>query len=214
MLPRLREIRNQITANDAKVLRHSLGFVQELLRAEQDRGKTAETRATAVLAVLGILAVLMVPFIATIEPVTETSRPFLYVILAASISFLLRGIYYAIRTLGIAKQFRLTPYSVYDFQSANLKDVLRDDIAATIWSYEQAKNPNTRKLFWLNRAQRNGMVAIFLYPLLGASLIVLREGLMTPPLWTTYAAATLAVLAWLLFDRFAEAERFGIWRRS
>ena len=211
---RLREIRNQITANDAEVLRHSLGFVQERLREEQDRGKAAETRATAILAVLGILAGLIVPFATTIESVAETSRLFLYVIYNASILFLLRGIYYAIRILGIAKQFRLTPNSVYDFQSANLEDVLRDDVAATIWSYEQAKEPNTRKLFWLNRAQRNGVIAIFLYAFLGASLFVLSEELMTSPPWITYAAATLAVLAWLLFDRFAEARRFGIWRRS
>ena len=214
MPPRLTEIRNQITANDAEVLRHSLSFVQARFREEQDRGKAAETRATAVLAVLGILAGFAVPFVATIELVAKTSRPFLYVIWAASILFLLRGICYAIRILGIAKQFRLTPDSVYDFQSSNLEDVLRDDVAATIWSYEQAKEPNTRKLFWLNRAQRNVVVAIFLYVLLGVSLFVLREELMTLPLWTTYAAATLAVLAWLLFDRFAEAERFGIWRRS
>ena len=211
---RLREIRNQITANDAEVLRHSLGFVQERLREEQDRGKAAETRATAILAVLGILAGLIVPFTTTIESVMETGRLFLYVIYAASISFLLRGIYYAIRILGIAKQFRLTPDSVYDFQSATLEDVLRDDVAATIWLYEQANEPNTRKLFWLNRAQRNGVIAIFLYAFLGASLFVLREELMTSPPLTTYAAATLAVLAWLLVDRFAEARRFGIWRRS
>ena len=76
---RLREIRNQITANDVEVLRHSLGFVQERLREEQDRGKAAETRATAILAVLGILAGLIVPVATTIESVEETSRLFLYV---------------------------------------------------------------------------------------------------------------------------------------
>ena len=211
---RLREIRNQITANDVEVLRHSLGFVQERLREEQDRGKAAETRATAILAVLGILAGLIVPVATTIESVEETSRLFLYVIYAATILFLLKGIYYAIRILSIAKQFRLTPYSVYDFQSANLEDALRDDVAATIWSYEQAKDPNTRKLFWLNRVQRNGVIAIVLYAFLGVSLFVLREELMTSPPWTTYATASLTLFAWLLFDRFAEAERFGIWHRS
>ena len=56
MPPRLCEIRSKITSNDTEVLRHSLGFVQERLREEQDRGKAAETRAVAVLAILGILA--------------------------------------------------------------------------------------------------------------------------------------------------------------
>ena len=211
---RLREIRNQITTNDVEVLRHSLGFVEERLREEQDRSKAAETRATAILAVLGILAGLIVPVATTIESVEEMSRLFLYVIYAATVLFLLKGIYYAINILSITKQFRLTPYSVYDFQSTNLADVLRDDVAATIWSYEQAKDPNTRKLFWLNRVQRNGVIAIVLYAFLGVSLFVLREELMTLPPWTTYATATLTLFALLLFDRIAEAERFGIWRRS
>ena len=82
----------------------------------------------------------------TIESVEETSRLFLYVIYAATVLFLLKGIYYAINILSITKQFRLTPYSVYDFQSTNLADVLRDDVAATIWSYEQAKRGGPHRL--------------------------------------------------------------------
>ena len=109
MPPRLCEIRSKITSNDTEVLRHSLGFVQERLREEQDRGKAAETRAVAVLAILGILAGFIVPFAATIESVVECSRPFLYVIFAAPILFFLRGICYAIRILGITKQFRPHP---------------------------------------------------------------------------------------------------------
>ena len=214
MLSRLSEIRSQVTSDDTEVLRHSLGFVQERLREEQDRGKAAETRAVAVFAFLGILASLIVPFAATIDTVVEGSRPLLYVTFATSILFLLRGIYYALRILGVIKQFRLTPDSVYDFQPANLVDVLRDDVAATIWLYEQVKDPNTRKLFWLDRVQRSGGMSVVSYMIFGGMLFALREGLVTPPLWTIYGAAGLAVFLWLFLDKFAESERFGIWRRS
>ena len=213
MLSRLSEIRSQITSDDKEVLRHSLGFVQERLREEQDRGKAAETRAVAVLAFLGILASLIVPFAATIYTVVEGSRPLLYVLFATSILYLLRGIYYALRILGVIKQYRLTPDSVYDFQPANLVDVLRDDVAATIWLYDQVKEPNTRKLFWLDRAQRSGAMSIFFYVFFGVTLLALREGLVTSSVWTICGAAALGILGRFL-DRFAESERFGIWRRS
>ena len=209
---RLCEIRNKITSGDVAVLKHSLAFVQGRMREEQDRGKAAETRATAILAILGILAGLIVPFATTIASVVETNRSFLYFIIATSILFLLKGIYYAFRILGISKQYRLMPEYVYDFQSGTLEDVLRTDIAATMWSYERAKEPNTQKLFWLNRAQRNGVIAIFLYALFGLSLFVSREGLLALPPWTTCVSATFAVLALLISDKLAE--RFGIWRKS
>ena len=213
MLSRLTEIRSQITSDDKEVLRHSLGFVQERLREEQDRGKAAETRAVAVLAFLGILASLIVPFAATIYTVVEGNRPLLYVIFATSILYLLRGIYYALRILGVNKQYRLTPESVYDFQPAKLVDVLRDDLAATIWLYDQVKEPNTRKLFWLDRAQRSGAMSIFFYVFFGVTLLALREELVTSSVWIICGAATLGILGRLL-DWLVESGRFGIWRRS
>jgi len=184
------------------------------MKEEIERGKGAETRAAAILVLRGILAGLIVPFAETLQTVCEAGRWFLYVILAAYLLFLLKGLYYAVRILGITKQVRITPDTVCDFQDATLQDVLRDDIAATVWAYEQAKKPNTKKLYWLSRSQRNAVIAIFLYVLFGVSVLIFREGLVTPSPPAMYSLAAVAAVAWVFLDRPAEAERFGVWRRS
>ena len=204
MTKRLREIQDSITSKDVAVLRQVLAFLQERMKEEQERGRVSETRATAVIAILGIFAGLVIPFAITFESTVTNNHTFLYIIIGASVLFLLRGVYYVCRILGMSKQCRLTPDYIHQIQIGDIEDALRADIAGLIWLYEQAKQPNTQKLFWLDRAQRNGLLAIFLFVLFGISLFLSQRYSVLFPTCATYGLATVFVFAWLFLDRLVE----------
>ena len=210
MTQRLTDIRASIPSTDEAVLRQSLAFVHQRLKEEQDRGKAAETRASAIVAILGIFLGLFIPFILTIKPAIKDEYEFVYLFLGTAILFLLRGIYYALRILGVSKQYRLTVNYVNEIANGTIQDALKADIAAVIWLYQESIQPNTRKLFWLNRAQRNGVLAISLFVLYQVFLFLFQLFSVPVPPYTTFVLAAVLLLVLLLADVLAE--RLGIWR--
>lgn len=205
------EIREKITSNDPAVLRQSLDFVRLRASLEAERGRNAETRATAMLAVLGLLAGLIVPLIESIIKVTGDGKWFLFATFLASLLFLVKGLIYAIRVFGIAKRYRLKPETVYDFQPLSPEDSLREEITASLWEYNMISPPNTEKLFWLHRCQRNGLIAILFFILFGLSRIAIHEQWIAPTPGSSIFLAVICLIAVFAADKVAEAR--GIWGR-
>lgn len=207
------DIRNYITSNDAKVLEQSLTFVKQRAVQEAERGKVAETRATAMLAVLGILAGLVVPRIESLAKPAGDNWWFLLVAFLASLLFLGRGLFYAIKVLSVRKQYWVKPETVYDFQKLSYEDALREEITAILWECRQMAQPNTEKLFWLNRCQRSGFIAIALFLVFGTLLIFARKECLFLPLWASTCFGILAITLLFFGDRIFEYFG-GIWECS
>ena len=207
------DIRNCITSNDVKVLEQSLTFVKQRAAREVDRGKAAETRATAMLAVLGVFTGLIVPRIESLANIAGDSRWFLLVVFLSSLLFLVRGLVYAIKVLSVGKQYQATPETVYDFQKLSYEDVLREEITTLLWECRQATRPNTEKLFWLNRCQRSGFIAISLFLVFGTLLVPMRGEWLSLPLWASACFGILTITLLFFGDRICE--HFGeIWEYS
>lgn len=206
------EIRKSITSKDIAVLNQSLDFVRLRASLEAERGRNAETRATAMLAVLGLLAGLIVPLIESITKVTGDGKWFLFATFLASLLFLVKGLLYAIRVFGVSKRYRLKPETVYDFQPLSPEDSLREEIAASLWECNKVSQPNTEKLFWLHRCQRNGFIAILFFIVFGLSRIAIYEQWIAP----TTGVGIIVGLFFLLFAVMVDkiAERRGIWGPS
>jgi hypothetical protein len=205
----VRNIKARITSEDIDVLEQSLRFVRDRAAQEADRGKTAEARATAMLALLGILAGFIVPLIQTVATAAGETKWSLLVAFLASLIFLVKGLYHAVRVLGVSKRYRLEVESVYDFQALARVDALRDEIAGLVWECNRAIQPNTEKLFWLHRCQRSGLIAIVLFMLFGILLLSATEKWVSLPQWVAFVLAGGAVLLLALSDPVAE--RLGIW---
>lgn len=203
------EIRSQVTSNDVDVLRQSLEFVKGYLAQENERGRVAEVRATVMLAVLGVFAGLIIPRAEVFTKKTGDESWFLLVAFIASLFFLVKGIFYAIRVLGISKRYRSRPDSIYDFQTLSPADALREEIVAVIWEHEHATSPTTEKLFWLNRCQRNSVLAIFLFVLFGLAFIVAHKQWFGIPVCATLVLGAIVGSVFLVGDILAE--RFGLW---
>ncbi|MEO1985123.1 MAG: hypothetical protein ABGX47_00485 [Martelella sp.] len=203
------EIREQLVSEDIDVLEQSLRFASARGAQEAERGKAAEARATAMLAILGILAGFIVPLVGTIDAAKGDDKWSLLILFLGSLLFLVKGLYYAVRVLGVSKMYRLEIDTVFDFQQLARPDALREEIAGLIWEYRKAIQPNTEKLFRLHRCQRSGLLAIIFFMLFGVLLLAAREEWLQLPLW---AAGTLAVLAaFLLVVGDKLFERLDIW---
>ena len=100
------EIRDRVTSNEIEVLKQSLAFANVCLADEKDRGKTAETRAAAMLAVLGVIAGLVVPEAQALGAIKDSASWFLLIGYIAPLLFLLRGVTFAWRVLGVSQRFR------------------------------------------------------------------------------------------------------------
>jgi len=206
------DIRNYITSNDVKVLEQSLTFVKQRAVQEVERGKAAETRATAMLAILGVLAGLIVPRIESLSKIAGESRWFLLAAFLAGLFFLGKGLIYALKVLSVRKQYRVKPEAVYDFQKLSCEDALREEITAILWECRQAVQPNTEKLFWLNRCQRSGFTAIALFLVFGTLLVPVREEWLFLPLWTSACFGIFAITLLFFSDRIFEYFG-GMWER-
>lgn len=207
----MRKIMDQITSKDINVLQQSLAFVRERGLLESERGKAAEARATAMLAILGILAGFIVPLAQAISSFDGEIKWSLTAALLGSLIFLVKGLFHAVGVLSITKQYRLTVDSVFDFQGRSRADALREEIAGLVWECQKAVQPNTLKLFRLQRCQRSGLIAIILFMLFGILLLVAQEQWFVPQC-VAYGIGVATLL--LLFAVDVVAERTGIWRND
>lgn len=208
----IREIKNQLTSQDIEVLEQSLRFANARCTHEAERGRAAENRATAMLAFLGILAGFIVPVIETVEKVQGDAKWTLLILFLASLLFIVKGFYSAVRVLVVSKVYRLEIDTIFDFQPLSREEALREEIAGLIWEYRKAIQPNTVKLFRLHRSQRNGLGAVVTFMLFGILLLVVRQDWLELPSWSAvpFGTAALAVLAF--GDRVFET--FGFWKRD
>ena len=213
MTSSINEIYGKIKSNDETTLRHSLLLASKCLEEEIERGKGAETRATAILAGLVIFAGFTVPLVDKVKLASNVAFPFFCLTFIAFLLFLVKGIYYSIKTLGVALRPRLEPDIAYEFHSFTFEDCLRNHISGIIWVYKESIQSNTNKLFWLDRSQRNCIIAISLYVVFVAELFFLpQEFLIILPSYTIYVLIAVVFFVFIFGDKLLE--RFSIWHKS
>jgi len=203
------EIRKKVSSGNAEVLKQSLEFAKQRLSMEAERGKAAEARATGILAVLGLMSGLLIQIAAPIANMGGNDRALLYALFAATLGFLVKGILYAMKVLGVGKRLRLEIETVYEFQALSSLEAIREEIVATVWEFKSQIGPNNKKLFWLHRCQRNGAICILFLVILGAALAARTEQWVSvSSVWNWIGAVVVAIL---LVSVDALAERYGIW---
>lgn len=208
------EIRRKITSENVDVLRQSLEYVHRCLRHENERGKAAETRATVMLGILGVIATLV---IASAESLPTSSKLedagwLLLVCFVSCLLFLLKALFYAIRTIGVSKKYRLKPHLVYDLQDASHVEALQSEITGIVWEYDQSIDSNSGRLFLLHRCQRNSYATIVILVLFGfLSIEILQHAIVVLP-YMPIGFGVVSALAFLVLDPLAERVR-GVWRK-
>ena len=207
-------IQQKITSEDVGVLKQFLEFAHRCLRQENERGKAAETRATVMLGILGVIATLVIPGAENL-PANSKLGDASWLLLACYVScllFLAKALFYAIRTIGISKKYRLEPQMVFGLQDADQIEALRSEIAGIVWEYDQSIESNSGRLFWLHRCQRSTCIAIVILILFGfLSMEMLRHSIVLSA-YLSIGLGVLSVVALLFLDHVAERMQ-GIWRK-
>ena len=208
------EIRRKITSNDIDVLRQSLEFARRCLVQENERGQAAETRATVMLGILGVIATFVITGAGALPTTSKPSEAewLLLTCFVSCLLFLLKALFYAIRTIGVAKKYRVEPGLVLDWQQVSQADALRSEIAGVLWEHDQSIVSNSGRLFLLQRCQRSSYIAILILVLFGFLSI---EGLNEWIVAGSCVAIVFSILAGLsviFLDRVVEGAE-GTWRR-
>ena len=196
----LSDIEKAIQSNDQGVLQRSLDFAYRCRQREYDRGRMAEARATATLAILGVLVGLLIPQGGSLPDSGDASFSFLAASYVIPLLFLLAGIVYAIKGLGVIQGLRVEVDTVFDFQPQTSMEALRSEVTAVVWECKHAVQPNTARLWYLERCQRNGLLAVLSLAVFGIALLVTEKLAVEIPSWVGAVYLVAAVLA-LVFER-------------
>ncbi|MBA7705460.1 hypothetical protein ES703_114290 [subsurface metagenome] len=201
------EIKTKLSSNDVNILKQSLSFVTEKLSVERLRSSRAETRATNILAVVGILVGFFIYFSKLIGSPDQNNWVILFIIYITSILFLLKSVLFAIKALWTLLGYELNPDLVYNLQKLSKIDALREEIAWKIWEYYELLKTSNKRLFLVNRAQRNMFAAIVASAFLGVGWFFLEQmPIQVPKCVVIFLIVLLPILA--IFSDVV-LERFG-----
>lgn len=200
------EIKTKLSSNNVNILKQSLSFVTWKLSVERLRSSRAETRATSILAVAGILAGFVIYFSKLIGPLGQNNQLILLIIYNISILFLLKSALSAIKALWALKRYELKPDLAFDLQELSEIDALREETTWKIWEYYELLKTSNKRLFFVNRAQRNIFAAIVAFAFLGAGWFIREQIPIQVPKCVVIFLIVLLILA--IFSDVI-LERFG-----
>ena len=206
------KIRSKVTSENINILKRSLLFVDDRIALQRERAKMAETRATAMLVVVGILAGFVVHFGKTLDSIKVSDSILFAALYLAAIFFIIKSIYYSIKTLWVLKGNELNADLIFELQDCSEVEAHREELTWKIWEYWKVIPVANEKLFWLNRSQRNTVAALLTYMFLGMMLF-LKIKLSISIYWVVTCLAIIMLVALVLFIDTA-MERFGnVWNK-
>ena len=207
------QIARKITSEAPDVLSECLRFVDDRLAKESDRARNAENRAIAMVALIAAAVFLLISIADELPVMARHGRFGLSLVsFAGATLFLLKSAYYAIRTLGVLVEYRVKVQSVFAVQSLALAEALRDELVGKIWECLMAEEPNTYRLYQLQRCQRSLVFAIFFSMAVGATFLLDSAWLGSAEPCAVIAVGSLSILSLAFADPLIE--RLGIWKNS
>lgn len=203
----------ELTSNNSDVINQSLKIINENIRKEKERGKSAELRANTLIGFSGAGAAAILALSKILLDNNQVNLKVLqYFLYFSALMLIWKSIWYAIKSTRTVQMNRLTPDLIYEIQPKDKISALKHEIKWKFWEYNQMKQPHTEKLFWLNRAQRNLTSSIFFILLIGIVSIVGKLNFPSWPWWAfmlEYIAGSVSIIFCFVCDNILD--RLGIW---
>lgn len=205
-------IREMLSSNDIEVVRVCQKFVDERASLERMRGESAERRANIILSTLGASSAFLV-FIASNLLGNPGKVGWTAIILyAASALWVSRSVWYCIKSIRTQNHYRVTEQSVFEVQDKEEIDAVKDLLSGKIWELQRSVQPNTERLFYVQRAQRALIVFLGILLLLGVVVVVRNYLSIQLSPCVLFFASGLGVIFWFVGDYFIE--KSGIWNHG
>lgn len=197
----LREIELLLDGYDNEILDDCNEFLDGRIDKERSRGEAAEQRASIILGVVSAVSAILVA--SDIIGLLRNAKCFSIIIYVASIIWLLRAVFFAMKSIKNQVRYQVTPETIFDFKNMTPTDVKRQIVVGKYWEYQHNVQPNTEKLFCVQRSQRSLVVSISFLLTLGFFVM----GNSIPESWDYYISLFLSfiiIMFWICGDYFFE----------
>lgn len=205
-------IREMLSSDDINVVRKCQEFVDDRASLERMRGESAERRANIILSTLGASSAFLVFMASNLLGDPEKVGWIAIILYAAAALWVSRSVWYCIKSIRTQSRYRLTEESVFEVQDKNEIDAIKDLLSGKIWELQCAVQPNTERLFYVQRAQRALIVFVGILLLLGVVVIVRNYLSIQPSPCVLFFVSALGVIFWFFGDYFIE--KSGIWNHG
>ena len=205
-----KEISDKINTKDKEVLLHCLVIINEHLNKENQRGISSTNKLNSMLTLMGVGSALLFffgNFLFSNNEVQNDIMIKIFFLFAAT--FLIKSIYYSIKTMSVQKVNRLNPDLIFDIQNKNFIESIRYEIVWKIWEYKQLLPFHTSKLFLINRCQRNFFITVLIILIIATLLPFNIQQLSDIPLTFKYVSYVIFIFIFLFGD--AIMDRLGFW---
>lgn len=205
-------IREMLSSDDINVVRKCQEFVDERASLERIRGESAERRANIILSTLGASSAFLVFMASNLLGDPEKVGWIAIILYAAAALWVSRSVWYCIKSIRTQSRYRLTEESVFKVQDKNEIDAIKDLLSGKIWELQCSVQPNTERLFYVQRAQRALIVFVGILLLLGVVVIVRNYLSIQPGPCVLFFVSALGVTFWFFGDYFIE--KSGMWNHG
>jgi len=205
-------IREMLSSDDINVVRKCQEFVDERASLERMRGESAERRANIILSTLGASSAFLVFTASNLLGDPEKVGWIAIILYAAAALWVSRSVWYCIKSIRTQSRYRLTEESVFEVQDKNEIDAIKGLLSGKIWELQCSVQPNTERLFYVQRAQRALIVFVGILLLLGVLVVVRNYLSIQPGPCVLFFVSGLGVIFWFFGDYFIEES--GIWNHG
>ncbi|MEJ2065815.1 MAG: hypothetical protein P8X74_21475 [Reinekea sp.] len=179
---------------------------------ERMRGESAERRANIILSTLGAFSAFLVFMASNLPGDPDKAGWFTIILYVASALWLSRSVWYCIKCIRTQSRYRVTEESIFEVQDKEEIDAVKYLLSGKIWELQCSVQPNTERLFYVQRAQRALIVFVGILLLLGG-VVVLRNYLsIQPSPCVLFFVSAHGVIFWLFGDYIIE--KSGIWHHG
>jgi len=208
----IESIKNQLSTNDIEVIKKCQEFIDDRSQLERIRGESAERRANIILSTLGASSAFLVFMASNLLGDPDKVGWLVIILYAASALWLSRSVWYCVKSIRTQSRYRVTEDSVFEVQDKSEIDTAKLFLSGKIWELGCSVQPNTERLFYVQRAQRAFIVFVVILLLLGV-VVISRDFLsINPSPCILLLISALIVIFWVLGDYLIE--RGGIWNHG
>ncbi|HFT5240797.1 TPA: hypothetical protein ACGTP8_004542 [Yersinia enterocolitica] len=208
----IKDIRELLSSDDINTIRLCERFVDERANLERMRGDSAERRANIILSTLGASSAFLVFIASSLLAKPDNTGWLIIILYAASAMWVSRSVWYCIKSIRTQSRYRLTEESVFTVQEKSEIDAMKDLISGKIWELQYTIQPNTERLFYVQRAQRALIVFVAILLILGVVSVSRHFVPIQSNCCILFILSIVGVAFWFFGDYFIE--KSGIWNHG
>lgn len=208
----IENLKTKLTTDDHEVLDLCDNYLDQRIDKERLRGESAENRANIILTASGAASAFLVFFIDKLPDVTNSSNALTTLIYAASALWLAKSVWYSIKSIHMQSRMSVTADSIFEFQEHDKIAARKLIISSKLWELQHSVQPNTERLFYVQRAQRALIVFIGLLLLEGLTLSIKDLIQIAQNQCAIGVFTLLAIFFFFIGDKFIEKR--GIWNHN